>query len=109
LPSITGLNAAKRRLAGGRIRGSSKEDIAASEFDSLWKRANKNRFDDDDLANSEELLKLLCAMVRFKVRASSAPREGAKFAANTGKLLIFQQHHRLLIGALARQRDSGSQ
>ena len=50
------------------IRATSKEDIAASVFESLWQRADEKGFSEQDLGNTEELWKLLCTMVRFKAR-----------------------------------------
>ena len=60
------VRAAKKRLDGVRVRATSEEDIAASVFESLWQRANENRFNDDELASSNDLWKLLSTMVRFK-------------------------------------------
>lgn len=62
------VRAAQQRLKGVRVRATSEEDIAASVFESLWQRADENRFSDEDLGNTEELWKLLCTMVRFKAR-----------------------------------------
>ena len=60
------LKAAKKRLEGVRVRATSEEDIAASVFESLWQRANENRFTEEELASSNDLWKLLSTMVRYK-------------------------------------------
>ncbi len=60
------VRAANIRIAQRRLRGSGSEDIAASVFESLWKKADQQQFSDDDLTNSDELWRLLCTMVRFK-------------------------------------------
>ena len=48
------------------MRATSEEDIAASVFESLWQRANENRFTDNELASTNDLWKLLSTMVRYK-------------------------------------------
>ena len=73
--------AAERRLAQRSGRVSGPDDIAASVFESLWQRANENRFDDDDLATPDELWRLLSRMVQFKTddhaKRATAKKRGA--------------------------------
>ncbi len=73
-------SAAQTRLAmrGGRVEGP--DDIAVSVFESLWERANNNDFDDEDLATTDELWRLLSRMIQFKTedaaRRNSAQKRG---------------------------------
>ncbi len=69
--------AAHRRIADRRLRGADSEDIAASVFESLWKKADQKDFDEDDLTSSEEFWRLLCTMIRFKTE-DNLRRENAK-------------------------------
>ena len=47
------------------------DDIAASVFESLWKRADKQTFGDEDLLTSDDLWRLLSKMIRFKTENAS--------------------------------------
>lgn len=71
---------AEKHLANHRVHGTGGEDIAASVFESLWKKADRGHFSDQDLATSEELWKLLCQIVAFKsrdhLRRESAQKRG---------------------------------
>ena len=72
--------AARRRLKQRRLRGTDSEDIAASVFESLWKKVDRKQFADDELATSDEFWRLLCTMIRFKtedhVRREYAEKRG---------------------------------
>lgn len=71
---------AEKHLANHRVHLTAGDDIAASVFESLWKKAERGDFTDDDLATSEELWKLLCRIVSFKsrdhLRRESAQKRG---------------------------------
>lgn len=60
------IQAASRRISQRRLRATGSEDIAASVFESLWKKADQQQFDENDLNSSDEFWRLLCTMVRFK-------------------------------------------
>ena len=60
------LRSASRRIANRHLRGTGSEDIAASVFESVWKKADQGQFDENDLTSANEFWKLLCAMVRCK-------------------------------------------
>jgi DNA-directed RNA polymerase specialized sigma24 family protein len=72
--------AAKKRISKRRLRGVGSEDIAVSVFESLWKKADKKQFSDDDLSQPDEFWRLLCTMVRFKtevhLRRENADKRG---------------------------------
>lgn len=72
--------AARRRLQQRRLRGSDSQDIAASVFESLWKKADNQHFSDNDLNDSDELWRLLCVMIRYKtadhIRKENADKRG---------------------------------
>lgn len=70
--------AAKNRLRGARIRASSEEDVAASVFESLWKRADGGGFSEDELASPDEFWRLLCTMVRNKAHDHIRRQKAAK-------------------------------
>ena len=74
------LRLAEKHLANRRLHVTEGDDVAASVFETLWKKADANRFGPDDLVNSEELWRLLCKIVAFKsrdhVRRESAQKRG---------------------------------
>ena len=68
---------AEQRIAGYRLPATSGEDIAASVFESLWKKADQGGFEDCDLNDINELWRLLCSIVKFKAQ-DHVRREHAK-------------------------------
>lgn len=72
--------AARRRIKQRRLRGTDSEDIAASVFESLWKKVEKKQFSEGDLTTTDEFWRLLCTMIRFKtedhVRREHADKRG---------------------------------
>jgi len=120
--------AARKRLEGLALRSSSEDDIAASVFESLWKKAQRNDFGEEDLNSPEEFWRLLCTMTRFKARDHSrrerAERRGggkvrgesafanqlgenagiAEFAVDANsaeKEISFREQHELLMSKLS--------
>lgn len=73
--------AAEKRLVQRSGRVSGPDDIAVSVFESLWQRAQEQRFDAGDLASTDELWKLLARMVQFKAddhaRRATAQKRGS--------------------------------
>ena len=59
--------AAEQRLNGRRVHATGPDDVTASVFESLWRRASENRFTDQQLNSREELWRLLSTMLSFKV------------------------------------------
>ena len=77
------VRAAHRRIAQRRLRGTDSEDVALSVFESLWKKADNNHFDENDLTRPDEFWRLICTMIRFKTedhlrRENSAKRGGGE-------------------------------
>jgi len=74
------VRAAERQLHHSQVFIVSGDDIAASVFESLWKRAKDNGFHGDELQDSKELWRLLCKMIQFKsrdhIRRASAKKRG---------------------------------
>lgn len=74
------LVAAEKRLSMRSAQGSTPDDIAVSVFESLWNRANHQRFAAEDLSSPEELWRLLSKLVQFKTddhaRRSLAKKRG---------------------------------
>ena len=72
--------AARRRLKQRRLRGTDSQDIAASVFESLWKKVENKQFSEEDLTNADEFWRLLCTMIRFKtedhIRREHADKRG---------------------------------
>lgn len=73
--------AAEKRLAQRSGRVSGPDDVAVSVFESLWQRAQEKRFDEDDLASTDELWRLLSRMIQFKTddhaRKATAQKRGS--------------------------------
>ena len=71
---------ARRRIKQRRLLGSGSQDIAASVFESLWRKADQGDFDEQALTSGEEFWRLLSAMVKFKtenhVRREMAAKRG---------------------------------
>lgn len=74
------VRAADRRLEGCVNRATSGEDVAASVFESLWKRADNAGFADEELKDCDELWRLLCKITSFKtldhMRREKAQKRG---------------------------------
>ena len=72
--------AARKRLKQRRLRGTDSQDIAASVFESLWKKVDRKQFSENDLTTVDEFWRLLCTMIRFKtedhVRREHADKRG---------------------------------
>ena len=49
------VRAAHRRIAQRRLRGTDSEDVALSVFESLWKKADNNHFDENDLTRPDDI------------------------------------------------------
>lgn len=71
---------ARRRIKQRRLLGSGSQDIAASVFESLWRKADQGDFDEQALTSGDEFWRLLSAMVKFKtenhVRREMAAKRG---------------------------------
>ncbi len=60
------IRAARRRINSRRLRGTGSEDIAASVFESLWKKAENQEFSEHQLISSDEFWRFLSHLVRSK-------------------------------------------
>ena len=61
------LKAAEKRLSMHRLRVTDADDIAVSVFESLVRKIDEKKYKEDDLETSEDLWRLLCKMIQFKV------------------------------------------
>ena len=74
------VRAAEKRLATRNAGGSDGDDVAASVFESIWRRASEQRFDEGDLESPDEFWRLLCKLIQFKTddhaRRATAQKRG---------------------------------
>lgn len=102
------VRAASKRISQRRLRGTASEDIAVSVFESLWKKADKQHFGEEDLTTTDEFWRLLCTMIRFKtedhLRRENADKRGA---GNVRGESIFMNAQDSSMPGLANQSDQG--
>ncbi|EAQ78574.1 sigma-70 family RNA polymerase sigma factor [Blastopirellula marina] len=77
------VRAAEKRISAGKQRAADGDDVAASVFESLWKRSDRGDFSDSDFKDADELWGYLSRMARSKVvdhirRENAAKRGGGK-------------------------------
>lgn len=70
--------AAEKRINESKRRVSDGEDIAASVFESLWKRSERGLFQEPDLNDADQLWNYLCRLMRSKVTDHMRREQAAK-------------------------------
>ncbi len=70
--------AAEKRINQSKRRVTDGEDIAASVFESLWKRSERGMFEQSELNDPDQLWNYLCRLLRSKVADHMRREDAAK-------------------------------